>query len=138
MLAKYIIRNVAHRAGKTATFMPKPLFDDNGSGMHTHFYLSKGNVPLLAGTGYAGLSDLGLYAIGGLLKHATALRTFANPTTNSYKRLVPLRSSDQAVVQPSQPRGGDSDSRTRSQSQSRRMSSRRMRRRTLTYCFRRC
>ncbi len=89
MLAKYIIRNVAHRAGKTATFMPKPLFDDNGSGMHTHFYLSKGNVPLLAGTGYAGLSDLGLYAIGGLLKHAPALCAFANPTTNSYKRLVP-------------------------------------------------
>ncbi len=89
MLAKYIIRNVARRHGKTATFMPKPLFGDNGSGMHTHLTLWKGEVPLLAGNGYAGLSDLGLYAIGGLLKHAPALCAFANPTTNSYKRLVP-------------------------------------------------
>lgn len=89
MLAKYIIRNVARRAGKTATFMPKPLFGDNGSGMHTHFYLTKGEIPLLAGSGYAGLSDLGLYAVGGLLKHARALSAFANPTTNSYKRLIP-------------------------------------------------
>ena len=88
MLAKYIIRNVARRHGKTATFMPKPLFGDNGSGMHTHFSLWKGETPLLAGNGYAGLSDLGLYAIGGLLKHAPALCAFANPTTNSYKRLV--------------------------------------------------
>ena len=89
MLAKYIIKNVARRHGKTATFMPKPLFGDNGSGMHTHFSLWKGETPLLAGNGYAGLSDLGLYAIGGLLKHAPALCAFANPTTNSYKRLVP-------------------------------------------------
>jgi glutamine synthetase len=89
MLAKYIIRNVARRNGKTATFMPKPLFGDNGSGMHTHFSLWNGGVPLLAGEGYAGLSDLGIYAIGGLLKHARALCAFANPTTNSYKRLVP-------------------------------------------------
>ncbi|HWE35303.1 MAG TPA: type I glutamate--ammonia ligase [Isosphaeraceae bacterium] len=89
MLAKYIIRNVARRAGRTATFMPKPLFGDNGSGMHTHLTLWKGEVPLLAGTGYAGLSDLGLFAIGGLLRHAPALSAFANPTTNSYKRLVP-------------------------------------------------
>jgi glutamine synthetase len=89
MMAKYIIRNVARRNGKTATFMPKPLFGDNGSGMHTHFSLWKGEVPLLAGNGYAGLSDLGMYAIGGLLKHARALCAFANPTTNSYKRLVP-------------------------------------------------
>jgi glutamine synthetase len=89
MLAKYIIRNVARRNGKTATFMPKPLFGDNGSGMHTHFSLWKGEVPLLAGNGYAGLSDLGMYAIGGLLAHAPALCAFANPTTNSYKRLVP-------------------------------------------------
>jgi glutamine synthetase len=89
MMAKYIIRNVARRSGKTATFMPKPLFGDNGSGMHTHFSLWKGEVPLLAGSGYAGLSDLGMYAIGGLLKHARALCAFANPTTNSYKRLVP-------------------------------------------------
>ena len=88
MLAKYIIRNVARRHGKTATFMPKPLFGDNGSGMHTHFSLWKGDTPLLAGTGYAALSDLGLYAIGGLLKHAPSLCAFANPTTNSYKRLI--------------------------------------------------
>jgi glutamine synthetase len=88
MLAKYIIRNVAYRNGKTATFMPKPLFGDNGSGMHTHLSLWKGDTPLLAGNGYAGLSDLGMYAIGGLLKHAPALCAFANPTTNSYKRLI--------------------------------------------------
>jgi glutamine synthetase len=89
MLARYIIRNVARRHGKTATFMPKPLFGDNGSGMHTHLTLWKGETPLLAGHGYAGLSDLALYAIGGLLKHAPALCAFANPTTNSYKRLIP-------------------------------------------------
>jgi glutamine synthetase len=89
MLARYIIRNVAHRHGKTATFMPKPLHGDNGSGLHTHFTLWKEDQPLLAGNGYAGLSDLGMYAIGGLLKHAPALCAFANPTTNSYKRLVP-------------------------------------------------
>ncbi len=88
MLARYIIRNVARRAGKTATFMPKPLFGDNGSGMHTHLSVWKDNQPLLAGHGYAGLSDLGLYAIGGLIKHALATCAFANPTTNSYKRLV--------------------------------------------------
>jgi len=89
VLAKYIIRNVARKNGKTATFMPKPLFGDNGSGMHTHLTLWKDNQPLLAGQGYAGLSDLGIHAIGGLLKHALALCAFANPTTNSYKRLVP-------------------------------------------------
>src|SRR5215203_187278 len=88
MLYKYIIKNVARRHGKTATFMPKPLFGDNGSGMHTHFSLWKGETPLLAGNGYAALSDLGLYAIGGLLKHAPSLCAFANPTTNSYKRLI--------------------------------------------------
>jgi glutamine synthetase len=89
MLAKYIIRNVARAHGKTATFMPKPLYGDNGSGMHTYFSLWRGEVPLMAGNGYAGLSDLSLFAIGGLLKHAKALCAFANPTTNSYKRLVP-------------------------------------------------
>ena len=89
MLARYIIRNVAARHGKTATFMPKPLHGDNGSGLHIHFTLWKEQQPLLAGNGYAGLSDLGMYAIGGLLKHAPALCAFANPTTNSYKRLVP-------------------------------------------------
>ncbi len=89
MLARYIIRNVARRAGKTATFMPKPLHGDNGSALHTHLAFWKNSAPLLVGDGYAGLSDLGLYAIGGLLKHAPALAAFANPTTNSYKRLVP-------------------------------------------------
>jgi glutamine synthetase len=88
MLAKYIIRNVGRRHGKTVTFMPKPLYGDNGSGMHVHFSFWKGEVPLLAGNSYAGLSDLGLYAIGGILKHAPALCAFANPTTNSYKRLI--------------------------------------------------
>lgn len=89
MLARYIIRNVARQHQKTATFMPKPLHGDNGSGLHTHFSLWKENQPLLAGSGYAGLSDLGLFAVGGLLRHAPALCAFANPTTNSYKRLVP-------------------------------------------------
>jgi glutamine synthetase len=89
MLARYIIRNVARRAGKAATFMPKPLFGDNGSGMHTHMTLWKDDRPILAGNGYAGMSDLALYAIGGIIRHAPALCAFANPTTNSYKRLVP-------------------------------------------------
>ncbi|WP_165245358.1 type I glutamate--ammonia ligase [Paludisphaera soli] len=88
MMARYIIRNVAARGGKTATFMPKPLYGDNGSGMHTHLSLWKDDEPILSGNGYAGMSDLGLYAIGGLLKHAAALCAFANPTTNSYKRLI--------------------------------------------------
>ena len=89
MWYKYIIKNVAKRYGKTATFMPKPIFQDNGSGMHTHMSLWKGARPLFAGKGYAGLSDMGLHAIGGLLKHAAALLAFAAPTTNSYRRLVP-------------------------------------------------
>jgi len=86
---KYVVKNTAHKYGKTVTFMPKPLFGDNGSGMHVHISLWKNNEPLFAGGGYAGLSDMGLYAIGGLLRHAPSLCAFTNPTTNSYKRLVP-------------------------------------------------
>jgi len=89
MMYKYIVKNVAARHGKTVTFMPKPLFGDNGSGMHTHISLWKGDEPLFAGNGYAGLSNMAMYAIGGLLKHAPAVCGFTNPTTNSYKRLVP-------------------------------------------------
>ena len=89
MWYKYICKNVAKRNGKTVTFMPKPIFEDNGSGMHTHASFWKGGKPLFAGKGYAGLSDLGLFAAGGLLKHARAILAFAAPTTNSYRRLVP-------------------------------------------------
>jgi glutamine synthetase len=89
MLYKYIARNVANQYGKTVTFMPKPLFQDNGSGMHTHQSLWKGGKPLFAGDGYAGLSQMALWYIGGLIKHGPALAAIIAPTTNSYKRLVP-------------------------------------------------
>jgi glutamine synthetase len=89
MRYKYIVRNVAYRYGKTATFMPKPLHGDNGSGMHVHQSLWKNGQPLFAGGEYAGLSKMALNYIGGLLKHAGALCALCNPTTNSYKRLVP-------------------------------------------------
>lgn len=88
-LYKYIVKSIANRHGKSATFMPKPVWNDNGSGMHTHLSLWKAGKPLFAGDGYAGLSQMALNAIGGVLKHAAAICAFTNPSTNSYKRLVP-------------------------------------------------
>jgi glutamine synthetase len=89
MWFKYVIKNVARRHGKTVTFMPKPLFEDNGSGMHCHQSIWKDGKNLFAGDGYAGMSEAGLYYIGGILKHCRALCAITNPTTNSYRRLVP-------------------------------------------------
>ncbi|MGA8221839.1 MAG: type I glutamate--ammonia ligase [Candidatus Acidiferrales bacterium] len=89
MIYKYVVRNVAFQYGKTVTFMPKPIFSDNGSGMHTHQSLWSKGKPLFAGEGYAGLSQTAMWYIGGLLKHAPAIVAFAAPSTNSYKRLVP-------------------------------------------------
>jgi len=89
MMYKYIVRNVARRHGKTVTFMPKPLFNDNGTGMHTHQSIWKDGKPLFAGKEYAGVSQMCLYYIGGILKHGQALAALTNPTTNSYKRLTP-------------------------------------------------
>ncbi len=89
MWFKYVVKNVARRHNKTVTFMPKPVFDDNGSGMHTHQSIWKGGEPLFAGDKYGGMSEMGLHYIGGILKHSRAICAFSNPTTNSYRRLVP-------------------------------------------------
>jgi glutamine synthetase len=89
MWFKYVVRNVAHRHGKSATFMPKPMYGDNGSGMHTHQSLWKNEKPLFAGDGYAGMSEMAMHYMAGIIKHAPAICAFTNPTINSYRRLVP-------------------------------------------------
>jgi glutamine synthetase len=89
MWYKHVVKNVALAAGKTVTFMPKPLYGDNGNGMHTHQSLWKNERPLFAGDAYAGMSEMAMYYIGGILRHAPALCALINPTTNSYRRLVP-------------------------------------------------
>jgi glutamine synthetase len=89
MWFKYVVKNIARKYGKTVTFMPKPLFGDNGSGMHVHQSLWKEGKPLFGGDGYAGLSQTALHYIGGIIKHAKSLAALTNPTTNSYRRLVP-------------------------------------------------
>src|SRR5438445_12189521 len=88
-LYKYVIKNVAHAYGKTATFMAKPMYGDNGSGMHVHQSIWRGGKPLFAGSGYADLSDTCLYYIAGIIRHARAVNAFSNSLTNSYKRLIP-------------------------------------------------
>jgi len=89
MWFKYVVKNVARKHGRAATFMPKPMFGDNGSGMHTHQSIWKEGKPLFGGDGYAGLSDTALHYIGGVIKHSKSIAALTNPTTNSYRRLVP-------------------------------------------------